>query len=45
MNLFWRTIALLEQAKLPVARLLVDAAERGAHLHTEPGAPGRYFVA
>ncbi len=40
-----RTIALLEQAKLPVARLLVDAAERGAHLHTEPGDPGRYFVA
>ena len=40
-----RTVALLDAAKLPVPPVVVDAAERGAALHTEPGDPGRYFVA
>jgi 3-hydroxyacyl-CoA dehydrogenase len=40
-----RTVGLLEAAKLPVPGVVIAAAERGATLHTEPGDPGRYFVA
>ena len=40
-----RTVALLDAARLPVPPVVIDAAERGAPLHTEPGDPGRYFVA
>lgn len=41
-----RTIALLEQAKLPVPRVVVDAAEKSVHLFDEPAVDrGRFFFA
>ena len=41
-----RTIGLLEQAKLPVPRVVVDAAEKSLHLFDEPAVDrGRFFFA
>ena len=41
-----RTIGLLEQAKLAVPRVVVDAAEKSVHLFDEPSVDsGRFFVA
>jgi 3-hydroxyacyl-CoA dehydrogenase len=41
-----KTIGLLEQAKLPVPRVVVDAAETSVHLFDEPAVDrGRFFFA
>jgi len=41
-----RTVALLEKGKLPVPRVVVEAAERNLPLFTEPAVDrGRFFVA
>lgn len=41
-----KTIGLLEQAKLPVPRVVIDAAEKSVHLFDEPAVDrGRFFFA